>query len=58
LVVDDQNPEGLVHSLEQLGSDQDEQKRLADAAKAAAAGDFNPQHIQEDFIMWLRKIAV
>jgi len=58
LVVDDQNPEGLVHRLEQLGSDQDEQKRLADAAKAAAAGDFNPQHIQEDFIMWLRKIAV
>ena len=58
MVVEDQNPQGLKHSVEQLCSNKDVQKRLADAAKAAAAGDFNPQHIQEDFIMWLREVAV
>lgn len=57
LVVDLEEPDYLRQAVERLSGDPDMQERLAAAAKSAAAGPFNPQRIQSDFIEWLAELA-
>jgi glycosyltransferase involved in cell wall biosynthesis len=48
--VMDPNPSALRQALEELAASPSEQQRLAKAAREAAAGDFNPERIQEQFM--------
>jgi len=56
LVIDEEDPQYLVQAMEQLCENTDEQKRLAEAAKAASSTCFDPKGIQSDFMKWLNKI--
>lgn len=58
LVVEEQDPLLLQKALEQLCSDKNKQQRFTDGAKEAAAGCFNPERIQSDFLQSLREVAV
>ena len=57
MVIDKQGPDYLKQVLEQLCGDFTERQRLADAARDAADGCFNPRRIQSDFMEWLGEIA-
>lgn len=58
LVVNQEDPGCLVSVLEALCESKQEQTRLASAAREAAEGIFNPEHIQSDFLHWLGEVAV
>jgi glycosyltransferase involved in cell wall biosynthesis len=55
LCVTDPNPSTLHRALEELAASPSEQERLAKSAREAAAGEFNPAHIQEQFMGVLRR---
>jgi glycosyltransferase involved in cell wall biosynthesis len=55
LCVTDPNPSALHRSLEELADSPSEQERLAESARTAAAGEFNPERIQVQFIDALRR---
>jgi glycosyltransferase involved in cell wall biosynthesis len=57
LVVEDLDPLALQKALEQLYSNKDKYQRLTDGAKEAAAGCFNPERIQSDFLGWIGEVA-
>ena len=50
LCVTDANPSALRQALEGLAASPMEQERLAKSAREAAAGDFNSERIQAQFI--------
>ena len=53
--VTDLNPSVLRRALEELAASPSEQERLAKSAREAAAGEFNPERIQEQFMDALRR---
>ena len=55
LCVTDANPSVLRQALEELAASPLEQERLAKSAREAAAGDFNSEHIQVQFMDALRR---
>jgi glycosyltransferase involved in cell wall biosynthesis len=55
LCVTDPNPSMLRRVLEELAASPAEQERLAKSARDAAAGDFNPERIQGQFMDALRR---
>lgn len=55
LCVTDPNPSILRRVLEQLAASRAEQERLARSARQAAAGDFNYEQIQAQFLAALRR---
>jgi len=57
LVVDKADPIYLKRALEELCENAYEQKRLGEAAIAAAVGCFNPINIQSDFIKCITEVA-
>jgi glycosyltransferase involved in cell wall biosynthesis len=58
LVVDQVDPKCLEAAIEELSTNKDEQNRLASAASEAASKDFNPEHIQSNFMQWIKEVAV
>jgi glycosyltransferase involved in cell wall biosynthesis len=50
LCVPDPDPSTLRQAVEELAASPWEQERLAGSARDAAAGDFNPKHIQAQFM--------
>jgi glycosyltransferase involved in cell wall biosynthesis len=56
LCVTDSNPSVLREVLEDLAASSSEQERLAKAARAAAARDFNPERIETQFIDALERV--
>lgn len=57
LVVSEEDPEGLRNAIESLAINIEEQERLSTGAKKAAAGPFNPEYIQSNFLEWLGEVA-
>ena len=57
LVVVDEDPKYLQKILEGLCSDEAEQQRLADAARNAATGCFDPEHLQTQFLNCLQGVV-
>jgi glycosyltransferase involved in cell wall biosynthesis len=55
LCVTDPNPSVFRRALEELAASPAEQERLAKSARNAAAGEFNPERIQEQFMDALRR---
>jgi len=53
--VTDLNPSVLRRALEELAASPSEQERLAKSAREAAAAEFNPDRIQEQFMAALRR---
>ena len=53
--VTDLNPSVLRRALEELAASPSEQERLAKSAREAAAAEFNPARIQEQFMAALRR---
>jgi glycosyltransferase involved in cell wall biosynthesis len=51
----DPNPSALRRALEQLAASPSQQERLAKSAREAAANDFNPEHIEAQFVGALRR---
>jgi len=56
LVVDEENPDQLRIAIERLCHDEDEQQGLSNEARAAAAGEFDPELIQSQFRKYLSEI--
>jgi len=57
LVVDEEDPACLKKVLEELCMDAAEQQRLTDAAREAATGCFNPEHLQSQFLKSLQEVV-
>ena len=55
LCVTDPNPLALRRTLEELAASRSDQERLAKSAREAAAGDFNYEQIQAQFLAALRR---
>jgi glycosyltransferase involved in cell wall biosynthesis len=55
LCVTDPNPSTLRRALEELAASPSQQERLAKSAREAAAGEFNPELIQAQFMDVLRR---
>jgi glycosyltransferase involved in cell wall biosynthesis len=55
LCVTDSNPSVFCRALEELAASSAEQERLAKSARDAAAGEFNPERIQGQFMDALRR---
>ena len=55
LCVTDPNPSTLRRALEELAASPSEQERLAKSARETAAGDFNYEQIQAQFLAALRR---
>jgi glycosyltransferase involved in cell wall biosynthesis len=55
LCVTDPNPSELRRALEELAASPSKQERLAKSARGAAAAEFNPARIQEQFMNVLRR---
>jgi glycosyltransferase involved in cell wall biosynthesis len=55
LCVTDPNPSALRQALEQLVASPSQQERLAKSAREAAGNDFNPEHIEAQFVGALRR---
>jgi len=55
LCVTDPNPSVFRRALEELAASRSEQERLARSAREAAAGDFNYEQIQAQFLAALRR---
>jgi glycosyltransferase involved in cell wall biosynthesis len=53
--VTDPNPSALRRALEQLAASPSQQERLAKSTREAAANDFNPRHIEAQFVGALRR---
>lgn len=55
LCVTDANPSALRHALEELAASRQQQERLSRSAREAAAGEFNSDRIQAQFVHALRR---
>lgn len=51
LCVTDPDPKALVRELEKLAATPDERRRLSECSRTAAAGDFSPAVIQDEFLV-------